>query len=91
MVNLADITNTTTALTPTNKTARAVYFRVVSGAGVCRVGDADTAANHGLAVLLGTPLTFDYQGDEFAYSTKGIFVYVPSGTILSVGYEPTQA
>lgn len=89
MVNIADITNTTQALTTANATARAVYFRVVSGAGVCRVGDATVGASNGLPVLLGTPLTLDYQGDDFAYSTAGLHVYVPSGTILAVAYEPT--
>lgn len=89
MVNLADIagSNAAAPLSSSNVTARTVNF-VVTGAGTVRVGDSTITSARGLPVTATLPLTLAYAGRDFSYSLAQLNAYVPTGSTLSIAYEP---
>ena len=89
MLNLADIAgaNAAVQLSATNITCRSVYF-AVTGSGTVRLGAAGVSNALGLPLLAASPFQMSWAGDNFGYSLAQLYAYVPTGTTLSVAYEP---
>lgn len=87
MVTIADIAgaNSTVAIT-LPVPAKWVQF-IATGTGI-RLGDSTTTSTNGLPLASGSGLLAPPIGMKNHYESKEFYAYVPSGSTLSVGYEP---
>ena len=84
---LADITGgNATVPIPTPVSTKALLL-VVTGSGVVRVGDSTTTASVGLPIISAMGIvTLPVRGKAEWYAAGSIYVYIPTGTTLSVAY-----